>query len=149
MFVKTSLRDWLARFADFIAKALLAVFFLLPLPYYFLRVGLSTLFPAVLNSLPQLAISAVSGAENSNKSASTRFGAGMINLRTKEVAGLPIICASAPNPRSYCLLLNSSIERNFYLSSSNHLLTPHRIKMNFGGFFEHWNNTSDTDRYNG
>ena len=49
MFVKMSLRDQLAWFADFVGMTLLAVLFLLPLPGCFLKVCLPTLPAAVLN----------------------------------------------------------------------------------------------------
>ena len=32
-------------------------------------------------------------------------------------------------------------------SQLNHLVTSFRLEMNVGGFFEHQNKTSDTDRY--
>ena len=45
------------------------------------------------------------------------------------------------------LSTNTSIEWNLYLSLSNHLVTSFRLEMNVGGFYEHQNKTSDTDRY--
>ena len=44
------------------------------------------------------------------------------------------------------LSANNSIEWNFYLSWSNHLVTYFRLEKNVGSFSEHKNKTSDTDR---
>ena len=44
---------------------------------------------------------------------------------------------------------NTSIEWNLYLSWSSHLVTSFTLDMNVGGFSEHQNRTSDTDRYKG
>ena len=52
-------------------------------------------------------------------------------------------CTKSPSTSS----TNTSIERNFYLSWSNHHVTSFRLEMNVGGFSEHQNKTSDTDRY--
>ena len=60
---------------------------------------------------------------------------------------------SSPNNLCKCtessltLSTNTSIEWNLDLSWSNHLVTFFRLEMNFGGFSEHQNKTSDTDRY--
>ena len=60
---------------------------------------------------------------------------------------------SSPNNLCECnespsmLSTNTSIVRKLYLSWSNHLVTSFRLEMNVGGFFEHQNMTSDTDRY--
>ena len=94
-----SLRDRLICFADFVEMTLLADLFLLPLPNYFLRVCLPTLFAAVLKLFLPLTTSGISGTANSNKSAPMRFAAGTIYLRKNGIAVLPITCASAPNPR--------------------------------------------------
>ena len=89
-------------FADFVGMTLLAVFLLLPLPVSFLRVCLPTLLAVVLKFFLPLTTSAIFGKANSNKSASTRFAAGMICLRKKGIAVLPIFCAIASNPRLRC-----------------------------------------------
>ena len=114
-FCKMSLRDRLVCFADFVGVNLLACFaytssfppvapflFLLPpvrlwlpSPNCFLRVCLPTLFAAVFKFFLPLTTSAIFGTANSNKSAPTRFAAGTIYLRKKEIAVLPITCASA------------------------------------------------------
>ena len=52
-------------------------------------------------------------------------------------------CAESPSRLS----TNTSIVRNLYLSWSNHLVTFFWLEMNVGGFSEHQNKTSDTDRY--
>ena len=79
MFVKVSLRDKLICFADFVGMTLLACrtpmapfLFLLPLPNYFLKVCLPTLFAAVLKFILPLTTSATSGTATSNKSAPPR-----------------------------------------------------------------------------
>ena len=111
MFVKMFLRDRLISFADFAGMILLALRFLLPLfhlrlppPNCFLRVCLPTLFAAVLKFFLPLTTSAIFGSANSNnnKSAPTRFAAGTIFLHKNGIAGLPITCASATNPRPRC-----------------------------------------------
>ena len=111
MFVKTSLRDRLICFADFVGMTLLALFFLLPpVPCGSLHPTVSskcvfplpTLFAAVLIFFLPLKTSAISGTANSNNSAPTRFAAGRIYLRKNGIAVLPITCASAPNPRPRC-----------------------------------------------
>ena len=48
---------------------------------------------------------------------------------------------------SSTLSTNTSVEWNLYLSWSNHLVTFFRLETNVGGFSEHQNKTSDTDRY--
>ena len=102
MFVKMSHHDQLVCFADFVGMILLAVFFLLPLTYCFLKVCLPTLSAAALNFFPALTTSVISGAANSNKSAPTHFAAGRIQLRKKGIAVFPITFASAPKPRLRC-----------------------------------------------
>ena len=111
-----SFRDRLICFVDFVGMTLLAVPFLLPpflpptapfrlrlpSPNCFLKVCLPTLFAAVLKFFLPLRTSAISGTENLNKSAPTRFAAGTIDLRKNGIAVLPITCASAPNPRPRC-----------------------------------------------
>ena len=155
MFVKMSLRDRLICFADFVGMTLLALLFLLPpvllrlrSPNSFLRVCLPTFFAAVLIFFLPLTTSAISGTANSNKSAPTRFAPGTIYLRKNWIAVLPKTCASAPNPTSR-LSTNISIVWNLYFFWSNHLVTSFRLEMNVGGFSEHQNKTSDTDRYKG
>ena len=67
---------------------------------------------------------------------------------------LHINCSS---PNNFCkctespstLPTNTSIEWNLYFSWSNYLVTSFRLEMNVGGFSEHQNKTSDTDRYEG
>ena len=60
---------------------------------------------------------------------------------------------SSPNNLCKCteppstLSTNTSIVWNLHLSWSNHLGTSFRLEMNVGGFSEHQNKTSDTDRY--
>ena len=108
-FVKMSLHDRLVCFADLLGRTLLA-HLLLPPPKCFLRVCLPTLFAAVLNSFLPLTTSAISGAANSNKSATTRFAAGTIYLRKNGIAVLPITCASAPIPRPRCRPIPLEIE---------------------------------------
>ena len=60
---------------------------------------------------------------------------------------------SSPNNLCKCteatstLSTDNSIEWNLYLTWSNHLVTFFRLGMNVGGFFDHQNRTSDTDRY--
>ena len=62
---------------------------------------------------------------------------------------------SSPNNFCKCtessstLSTNTSIEKNLYLSCSNHVITSFRLEMNVGGLSEHQNKTSDTDRYKG
>ena len=76
--------------------------FLLPLPNCFLRVCLPILFAGVLKFFLPLKTPATSAAANSNNSAPKRFAAGTICSRKNEIAVLPIICASALNPRPRC-----------------------------------------------
>ena len=68
----------------------------------FRKVCLPTLFAAVLKFFLPLTTSAISGTANANKSAPTRFAAGMIYLHKNGIAVLPITCASAPNLRPRC-----------------------------------------------
>ena len=110
MFVKTSLRDRLICFVDFVGMTLLAVLFLLPVrlrlpspsPNCFFRVCFPTLFAAVLKFFLILITSVISGTTNFNRSAPTRFAAGTIYLRKNGIAVLPITCTSAANPRPRC-----------------------------------------------
>ena len=44
------------------------------------------------------------------------------------------------------LSTNNSIERNFYLSCSNHIVTSLRLEKNVGGFSKHQDTSSDTNR---
>ena len=99
MFVKMLLRERLVCFPFFVELILLALSFLLPLPFCFLIYSLPTVFAAVLKLLLPLTTSATSGAANSNKSAPTRFGIAKIYLRKDGVAIFPLLCASAPKPR--------------------------------------------------
>ena len=55
------------------------------------------------------------------------------------------LCKCTESPSA--LSTNTSIEWNLYLSWRNHLVTSFRLEMNVGGFFEHQNKTSDTNRY--
>ena len=57
------------------------------------------------------------------------------------------LCKCTESPST--LSTNTSIVWNLYFSWSNHLVTSFRLEMNVGGFSEHQNKTSDTDRYNG
>ena len=102
MFVKMSLRDRLNSSEDFVAKTLLALRFVLPLPNCFLKVCLPTLFAAVLIFFLPLTTSAISGTATSNNSAPTRFAAGTIYLLKNGIAVLQKTCASAPNARPRC-----------------------------------------------
>ena len=52
-------------------------------------------------------------------------------------------CTESPSTSS----TNTSIEWNLYFSWSNHFATSFRLEMNVGGFSEHQNKTSDTDRH--
>ena len=60
---------------------------------------------------------------------------------------------SSPNNLCKCtesssaLSTNTFIEWNLSFSWSNHVVTSFTLKMNVGGFSEHQNETSDTDRY--
>ena len=54
-------------------------------------------------------------------------------------------CTDSPSTLS----TNTSIEWNLYLSWNSHLVTSFRLEMNAGGFSEHQNKTSNTDRYEG
>ena len=54
------------------------------------------------------------------------------------------LCKSTEPPST--LSTNTSMVWNLYFSWSNHLVTSFRLEMNVGGFFEHQNKTSDTDR---
>ena len=96
------LRNRLVCFADVVGMILLAVPFLLPLLYCFLRVCLATLFATVLKFFQPLTTSVTSGTSNSKKSAPMRFAAGMIYFRKKGIAVLPITCASQPNSSPRC-----------------------------------------------
>ena len=125
---------------------LLAFRFLLPLLNCFLKVCLPTLFAAVLKFFPPLTTSAVSGTANSNKSAPTRFAAGTKCITQKwNCSSSNNLCKCTESTSR--LSTNSSIVWNLYLSWSNHLVTSSRLEMNVGGFSEHQNKTSDTDRY--
>ena len=73
-----SLRDRLVCFAVFVGMTVLAVPSLFPQPSSCLKIWLPTLFAAVLKLFLPLSTSAISGAAISNKSAPTRFAAGMI-----------------------------------------------------------------------
>ena len=57
------------------------------------------------------------------------------------------LCKCTESPST--LSTNTSIVWSLYFSWSNHLVTSFRLEMNVGGFSEHQNKTSDTDRYNG
>ena len=57
------------------------------------------------------------------------------------------LCKCTQSPST--LSTNTSIVWNLYFSWSNHLVTSFRLEMNVGGFCEHQNKTSDTDRYKG
>ena len=57
------------------------------------------------------------------------------------------LCKCTKSPST--LSTNTSIIWNLYFSWSNHLVTSFRLEMNVGGFSEHQNRTSDTDRYKG
>ena len=70
-------------------------------PYcFFFKVCFPTLFAADLKDFLPLITSPISGAANSNMSASApmRFAAGATYLRKNGIAVLPITCASAPKP---------------------------------------------------
>ena len=85
-----SLRDQLDCLVDFVGMILLAVLFLLPSPNCFFRVCFPTLFSAVFEDFLPLITSPISGAANSNMSASMRFAAETIHLRKNGIALLPI-----------------------------------------------------------
>ena len=57
------------------------------------------------------------------------------------------LCKCTESPST--LSTNTSIVWNLYLSWSNHLVTSFRLEMKVGGFSEHQNKTSNTDRYKG
>ena len=95
MFVRLSHRDRLICLTDFVEMTLLAVFFLLPLPNWFLKVSPPTLFAAVRKFFIPFRTSAIPGAPNSDKLAPTNFAAGTIYLRKNGIAVLPKICAGA------------------------------------------------------
>ena len=101
-FVEMSLCDQLICFAGFVGMTLLAVLFQLPPSDSFLSVCLPTLFAAVLKFFLPLTTSANSGTANYNRSAPTRFAAGMIYLRKNGIEVLPLTRAGAPNPRPCC-----------------------------------------------
>ena len=73
MFKKSSARDRLVCFADIVGMTLLAVFFPLPIPNCFLRVGLPTILAAVLTIFLPLTTSTFSGETLSKKPTNTRF----------------------------------------------------------------------------
>ena len=110
--------------------------------------SLLTFFAAVLVFFLPLTTSAISSTANSNKSAPTRFAAGMRDDVFTQKCNY-----SSPNnlckwtESSSTLSTKASIEWNTYLSWSNHLVTSCRLEMNVGGFSEHQNKMSDTDRY--
>ena len=56
------------------------------------------------------------------------------------------LCKRIGSPST--LSTNTSTECNLYLSWNNHLVTPLRFEKNVGGFSEHQNKTSNTQRYN-
>ena len=106
-----SLRDRLVCLVDFIGITLLVCLpyasslppmapfpFLLPLPNCFLSVCLPTLFAADLKDFLPLITSPISGAANSNMSATMRSADGTTYLRKKGIAVLTITCARAPFP---------------------------------------------------
>ena len=127
---------------------LLAVLFLLLLPSFFLTVFcLPTFFAAVLKFFLPLTTSAISGAANSNKSASRRFAAETTQLRKNGIAVLPITCTSARIPVHV-------VDQYFYRKESPLFLKQascnvFRVKSNVGDFFKHQNKTSYTDIYKG
>ena len=137
--VKTSLRDRLICFADFVGMTLLAVLFLLPLLTCFVRVCLPTLFAAVFKFVLPLTTSA--------KCCAAFCSWDDIFTQKWNCSSPNILCKCTESPST--LSTNTSIEWNLYLSWSNHLVTSFRLEMNVGGFFEHQNKTSDTDRYRG
>ena len=57
------------------------------------------------------------------------------------------LCKCTESPST--LSTNTSIVWNLYFSWSNHLVTSLRLDMNVGGFSEHQNKTSDSNRYKG
>ena len=57
------------------------------------------------------------------------------------------LCKCTKSPST--LSTNTFTEWNLYVSWSNHLVTSFRLAMNVGGFPEHQNKTSETDRYKG
>ena len=105
MFVKTSVRDRLVFFEDFVGLTLIGLLLLLPPANCFPRVYPAILFAANLNYFLPLTTSAIYGAANSSKSAPTRFTAGTICLRKKKIAVLAITFASAPKFCPRCVLI--------------------------------------------
>ena len=155
MFVKVSLRDWLA--LQILLKWLCLPAFLclwvpsiskqLPPPNCFLKVCLPMLRAAVLKFYLPLTTSAISGAAFPTQSTHNFCGWGDI-FTLKGNCGFPNTLYECTESTS-TMPTNTSIEWNLYLSWSNHLVTSFRLEMNVGGFSEHQNKTSDTDRYKG
>ena len=146
--MKMYLWDWLVCFEDFVRITLLAVLFLLPVNNCFLRVCFPTLLAAVLKIFLPITTSAFVVAENSNKSAPTRFAAGTIYLRKDGTAVLPITFASAPNTRSLCRPTTSP-QWNLHSSWSNHLVTSFWWRIIVRRFSENQNKLSDNNRSKG
>ena len=144
IFVKMSLRDRLDCLVEFVGTILLC---LLRLRNCFFRVCFPTPFAAVLKDFLPLITSPISGAANSNMSATMSFAAGTTYLRKNGISVLPITCARAPNPLP--LSSNPSIVWNFYLSWSNHLVVPHVLELNVEHLSKHQHKASDSDRYKG
>ena len=124
---------------------LLAVPLVLLLPSFSLTVCLPTFFAAVLNFFLPLTTSAISGAANSNKSASRRFEAETTQLRKNRIAVLPITCTSARIPDHVVDQYLYRIESPLFLKQAS--CNFFRVKRNVGDFFKHQNKTSDTNIY--
>ena len=114
IFLKMSLRDRLDCLVDFVGMILLCLLpscgtptapfrLRLPSPNCFFTVCFPTLFAADMKDFLPLITSPISGAAKSNMSAPMRFAAGTTYLRKNGIAYLPITCARAPNPLSFCL----------------------------------------------
>ena len=144
MFVKMSLCHRLICFADFVGMTLLVACRTPMAPFFFvlpLSNCLPTHFAAVLKFILPLTTSAISGAATSN---TYTFCSWDDIFWQNWICSSPIYLCKCTESRS-TLSTKTSIERNLYLSWSNHLVTSFRLKLNVGGFCEHQNKTSETD----
>ena len=140
-----SLRDRLTCFEHFVGMTLLAVLFLLPVPNSFLRVCLRTLFAAVLKFLLPLTTSNFWHSKVQPVSTYAFCSWDVIFTQKWNCSSPNKLCKCTESPST--LSTNTSTEWDLSLSWSNDLVTSFRLEMNVGGFSEHQNKMSSTDRY--
>ena len=144
IFVKLALPDRLKFLVDFAGMIL---FCLLPLQNYFFRACYPTLFAADLNTFLPLITSPISGAADSNMSATAFCRWDNIFTQKRTCSSPSNLCDSRKSPSP--LSSNPSILWNFYLPWSNLLVVSYVLEMNVGHLSKHQNEPSETNRYKG